>query len=161
MRSVKARVLAALGQRQADRGGTAQRRGDAGHDIDRDACSLERRLLLAAAAEDIGIAALEAHDMPAGLGFSDQDRVDFALLGRGLVGRLADRDADRIAAGISRIAGPDQAVMDDDVGLLQLALRLERQKLRIAGARAHERDAAGPDWGCRQAQPQARGHRPA
>src|SRR5262245_57172363 len=32
--------------------------------------------------------------------------------------------------------------MDDDIGFLEFALRLEREQLRVAGTRTHERDAA-------------------
>ena len=112
----------------------------------RDACSFERCLFLAAAAEDVGIAALEAHDAAPGLGFGDQDAVDLALLGRGLIGSLADRNADRIAARHFEDGGADKAVVDDDVGFDQLALSLQRQQFRIAGAGAHERDAPSR-WG--------------
>ena len=43
-------------------GGRRDRRGDAGHDLERDAGGRERLRLLAAAAEDERVAALEAHD---------------------------------------------------------------------------------------------------
>src|SRR5687767_10415738 len=80
--------------------------------------------------------------MATGLRFADQDRTDVRLLGRGGERRLADRNADRIAARELKDAGPDQAVMDDDVGFLELALRLQREQLRVAWSCTHERDAA-------------------
>src|SRR6185369_14224291 len=54
-------ILSALGQRQSDRGCTSQGGGDAGDDIDSDAGRRKGCLLLATAAENIGIAALEPY----------------------------------------------------------------------------------------------------
>ncbi len=141
MSSVIDCVLAALGQWQADRCGTAQSRGNAGNDIDRNTGSFKSGLLFAAAAEDIGIAAFEANDAASGSCFGDQNAIDLALLGRGLIGCFADRNAGRIAARHFENCRPDEAVIDDDVGFDQLALGFERQEFRIAGAGAHERDA--------------------
>src|SRR5204863_1757116 len=55
---------------------------------------------------------------------------------------LADRNANGIAPRELENAGPDEAIMHDDVGFLQLALRLERQKLGVARTCTHERDAS-------------------
>ena len=57
--------IAAAGQRDAEPARRALRRGDAGHDLDRDAGVAAGRDLLAGAAEDHRIAALEPHHAPA------------------------------------------------------------------------------------------------
>ena len=53
---------AAQRQRQFEIGGGGEGRGDAGHDLDRDAGVAQRRHLLAGAAEDQRIAGLQPHD---------------------------------------------------------------------------------------------------
>ena len=66
----------------------------------RDAGGLQGRHLLGGAAEDEGIAALEAgHDL-AGRGLAHQDAVDLGLRGGGAARRLADEDALGVAAGV-------------------------------------------------------------
>ena len=68
--------------------GAATRRRDPGHDLERHARLREHLALLAAAAEDERVAALEPHDPPAGLGQLDEllvqlilrDRVEARLL---------------------------------------------------------------------------------
>src|SRR5262245_42272048 len=84
--------------------------------------------------------------MAAGLGFADQDGIDLGLLGGGREWRLADRNANGVAPGKFEDARADQPVMNDDIGFLKFALRLERQELRIARSGTHERNAANR-WG--------------
>ena len=84
------RRFVAEGQRQPGLGGAAERRRDAGHDDDRDVVLAQALELLAAAAEHEGIAALEPHDLAAGLRGLDQPAVDLVLADAGLALALAD-----------------------------------------------------------------------
>ena len=63
--------MVAMGERNAGTRRTAQRRGDAGHDLDGDAGCGQRLDLLAAAAEHERIAALQPHHALAGAGQRD------------------------------------------------------------------------------------------
>jgi len=122
--------------------------GDAGHDLDRDSSRPTSRDLLAAAAENHGVAALEPHHAPAGLGERDHQRIDLALpAGRPIAG-LADQHLLRLAAGKIEDFRRDQVVDQDDVGRLQRAHRAQREELRIARAGADQRDGAGSGNGC-------------
>ena len=96
--------------------------------------------LLPAAAEDEGIAALEAQHAPAFAGELDQPQRDVALLGRGLAAALAG--VFQHDAGLGEIEDPvvDQGVIDDDLGLPQPMERQQRQQARVAGTGAGEPD---------------------
>ena len=96
----------------------AERRGYSRHYVDRDPVRFESPLLFAAAAEHVGIAALEANDVPAGLSLAQQDGIDVCLLRRRLSRGLAHRDAYRVATRVFENVGADQPVMDDDVRFL-------------------------------------------
>jgi hypothetical protein len=72
---------------------------------------VQRRCLLGAAAEDAGIAALEAHDAFALAGGRDHQRVDAVLRPSGGAGGFADEDALGVAAGELERVGIDQAVV--------------------------------------------------
>src|SRR5262249_17749003 len=74
------------------------------------------------------------------------DIVDFALPGRRLERCLTDRYPHRIATRHLQDGRADQAIIDNYIGFDELALRLEREELRIARPRAHERDAPSR-WG--------------
>ena len=68
---------------------------------------------------------------------STQQRVD-ALLLAALPGLLADKDAARIAARAIEHRLAHQAVIEDDVRLLQQLQRPQRQQVRIAGPGADQ-----------------------
>ena len=83
----------AVRQRHAGVGRDAERRGDAGNDLEGDAGIGQRFGFFAAAAEDERIAALEAHHVPAAARALDEHGADF-FLGEGVGGfLLADVDA--------------------------------------------------------------------
>ena len=100
----------------------------------------QRRDLLARAPEHHGIAALEANDPLALPGEFDHQRDDSILLAGGLVAALADGNFLGLAPRHLDDRRRDEIVIEDDVGALQQAQRLQRQKLGIARPRADERD---------------------
>ena len=132
-----------MGEREAGIGRAAGRRGDARHHLDPHAFGHQHIELFAAAAEHERIAALEAHDVAAGFRFRHQQRVDLSLRQRVVALALADEHAAGIAPRIFQHRRIDQLVIDDDVGLAQRTGRAQGQQLRIAGACAHQRHAAG------------------
>ena len=82
------------------------------------------RELLAAAAEDVRVAALEAHDRLAVAGELDEQRVDRVLRHGVVAGQLAD--VDDLGAQLDALGGESvehaagaEAVGDDDVGRLE------------------------------------------
>ena len=89
--------------------------GNAGHDLERHAGVEEGGGLLAAPGEHERVAALEPHDVLAGLAPLDKERVDVVLLHRLAAGRLADRDP--LGSGRCQVeqVGNRQPVVDDDV----------------------------------------------
>ena len=98
--------------------GRGHGRADAGHDLEGDAGLGEGERFFAAAAEDEGIAALEAHHALAALGGADQDAVDL-LLGDVVAARaLADVEALRLARELEH-GRVHQRVVEDEVGLGQ------------------------------------------
>ena len=98
---------------------------DARHDLKRQAVLLEQQTLFAAAAEDEGIAALEAHDCLALFRLVDEQLIDVRLLHRVVARRLADVDE----LGITRRPAEDaiirEAVVDNNLGALQAVDCLE------------------------------------
>ena len=132
----------AVGERDAGVGGAARGRGDAGHDLEGDALGGERLDLLAAAPEDEGVAALEAHDALALLGQAHQQVVDVLLRHRVLRALLAGVDALGVRAHEVEDRPRDQPVVDHDVGALHEAQRAEGEQVRIAGAGADQRHLA-------------------
>jgi hypothetical protein len=96
-----------------------------GDDLDRDAGGGQGGQLARRAGDEPGGFAAQAHDVAAVGGLAQQQ-----VGGGGL-----DGDADGVAAGIVEDARVGAAVMDDAVGLLQLAVGLERQEFRVRRAR--------------------------
>ncbi len=134
---------AAMGQGRAGRSAGGQGGGDAGNDLRLDTGRAAGSELLAATAEDEGIAALETDDGQALLGEADQQLVDIVL--RQGVARLALGHIDQASVGRSQIenfAG-DEAVMDDDVGGSDDAGGLDGQQVGIARAGPDQPDHAG------------------
>ena len=108
-------------------------------------CAREELEFLAAAPEDERIAALEPHDTATEARMLEHELVD-ALLRRGMTARLlADADARGIAARECEHLLRHEAVVQDDVRLLQRAQRIQRQQARISGPGTDQRDRAG-EW---------------
>ena len=130
-------------QRNSRVGGRPEGCGDAGHHGEIDLCRRERLQLLAAAPEDEGIAALEPHHAPALFRMLDQQGVDFLLRAADRARRLAHADSLRIAPCEIEHRGGHQSIVQDYIGILQRAQRLERQEFRIAGPGAHQSHLSG------------------
>jgi hypothetical protein len=100
----------------------------------------ERFDLLAAAAEDERVAALQPDHAPTLQREPHEQRVDLVLRQRVPGARLADVDQLRIAACEVEDVGTDEAVVDDDVGLRDQPRRAQRQQIRISRTGADEMD---------------------
>ena len=132
--------MVAVGERDAGSSGAAERRGNAGHDMNFDAFSADGFKLFTAPAEDERVAPFEAHDTQPFLGRGDEAGMDFGL-GHGMIAlRLADRNAGRIAADEGDYLRADEAVVIDHIGFLDEAEGFQRQKFRIAGSGANDVD---------------------
>ena len=83
--------LPPVGDRYADPGHRRHAGSDPGNHLEWNSLRREHFGLLAAAAEDVRIAALEAHHPLAGTGQADQESVDLLLGNRVVAGRLTDR----------------------------------------------------------------------
>ena len=82
---VDERAAIAMGQRDSGEGRRGDRRGHARHDLEGNSRRRQRLGLLAAAAEDERVAALEAHDAMARASVFDEDAIDFRLIGAALL----------------------------------------------------------------------------
>ena len=131
-----------MGQRHAGRGGAGHGSRDAGRDFSGDTGGAHDVEFLAAAAENEGIAALEAHDALTLAGLTHQDFADLVLRYRVMALGLADIDAQRVAARQRHHALGNQAVVHDDIGFAQQAGSLEGEKIGIAGTGADQVDDA-------------------
>ena len=101
--------------------------------------------LLAAAAEDVRVAALEPHDVLAVAGELHEQGVDRVLRHRVVAGELADVDD----LGVEhprpiQDAPRAEPVGDDDVGVLQGAQAAHGEQVGVAGTGADERDEPAP-----------------
>ena len=105
--------------------------------------------LLAAAAENEGVAALEADDAPVFLGQLDQEIVDF-VLGQGVLGGFL-AGVDDLGAGLGQVqdAVADEMVINQDIRLADEAGRPQGQQIGVAGAAANQIDGAGRAEGLR------------
>src|SRR5690606_16953786 len=122
------------------------------HDLDRNAGGDEGGLFLGAAAEDVGIAALEADDEGAPERLGNEDAVDLVLGDGRPAGGLADGDEAGIGTGEGEDGGADQPVVDHHVGGGEAPERPDREQLGVAGAGAAQRHGAGgAGGGCRKA----------
>ncbi len=123
-----------VGQRNAGVGGAAAGRRDPRHHLKANAAADQRLQLLAATAEDEGIAPLQPHHPLALLRLLQQELVD-PLLRHAVVARLlADEDALGIPAHQRHHLVGDQPVIDHHVGLLHLTQGVQGEQTRIAGA---------------------------
>ena len=133
----------AVGEGDVGAGGAGQGGGDAGDDFEGDIGGGKCFGFLAPAAEDEGVAALEADDFAAFLAEADQEGVDILLL-HGVVGAgLADQDAVGVAPGHVEDLGRDEAIVHDDVGLAEQALSAKGEEVGGARAGADEIDDTG------------------
>ena len=128
-----------VGQRYARIGRASEGGRDARNDLEIDAVPAQRLDLLAAAAEDEGVSALEAGDPQAALRIPQQAGVDVRLPGAGESAPLADVNTLRIAAAEIKHGRRDEIVVVDDVRTLQRAQRLQGEEVRVAGTRTHKR----------------------
>ncbi|MNO93190.1 hypothetical protein D3C76_847870 [compost metagenome] len=132
----------AVGQGNAGVGGAAAGRGDPRHHLKADAAAHQRLQLLAATAEDEGVAPLQPHHPLPLLRLLQQELVD-PLLGHAVVARLlADEDALGVAAHQRHHLVGDQPVIDHHVRLLHLAQGVQGEQTRIAGAGTDQHDFA-------------------
>ena len=105
-------------------------------------CCAQEIDLLAAAAEHERIAALEAHDVFAALRMLDEQLVDLFLRGAAAADELADVETRGIAAREIEHFGGHEAVVHDDIRLLQRAQTLQRHEAGIARAGADQHDVS-------------------
>ena len=111
-----------------------------GHDLELDPGLAQRFALLAAAAEDERVAALEPDDALARARGLDQPLADLLLRDRGHARLLADVDELGVLAGAVERAGRDQAVVEDRVGAGDQLQRARRHQPRVAGPGADQVD---------------------
>ncbi|GEC30402.1 hypothetical protein EFR01_05730 [Sinorhizobium fredii] len=137
----------AVGHRDAGIGKPADARGDARHDTERDAVLDERQGLLAAAAEDKGVAALEAQYPEPGACELDEAERDVALLWRGLAAAFAGKFERDARLGELQAIGIHQRIMNDYIRLPERIGSMQRQEARIAGAGADKPDGTGIEFG--------------
>ena len=134
---------AAVGDRDAGVGWGSDGRGHAGYHLEGNAVTCKGKGLLAAAAKDEGVAALEARHAQASLRFLDKQGVD-AVLGQLLLSsRLAGEDALGGGGRVVQQRRVGQPVVDDDVGPLQRLAALDSQQPGVTRARADEIDLSG------------------
>ena len=98
--------------------------------------------LLAAAAEDERVAALDARDDLALLGVGQQQAVRLFLGYLLAAADLADVEQQRIGARAVQRGRRDELVIQDDIGLCDDLQRPHGHEARVAGAGADEDDAA-------------------
>ena len=90
--------------------------GDAGHDFEIDAGLRQRQRLLASPAEEVRVAALQAHHGLTLFRFLDEKRVYLVLFERVSFGRLADIDEFALSQPMATEAGMHQPVEEDNIG---------------------------------------------
>src|SRR5262249_24772957 len=119
---------------------------NSGHDFPFDSGLNQRLGLLAAAAKDERVAALQTHDDRMFIGLRDEQAVDLRLRPQ-LLGTLepALADVDQFGAGGRMFENlrVDQVVVDHAVGFGDQIARLEREQARIARPRADQINLAG------------------
>src|SRR5262249_29181272 len=118
--------------------GCAQRSGDAGYDLERDPVGGQRCDLLAAAAEDERIAALQTqHTLPPSC-VLDEEIVDRFLPHSMARARLADIDAFGGARGERQDLRRNEVVVEDDLRACDQLRGAQRQEIGLAGPCADE-----------------------
>ena len=108
-----------MGHRDACVGGRRERGRDAWDDLEGDAGLRQREGLLAASAEEEGVAAFETHDQGAGLRPIYQDVVDLVLAHSRVSTGLSDVYQLRVLGRSVEEPGVDETVVDDHVGMYE------------------------------------------
>src|SRR3989442_9961333 len=134
--------MVAVRERDAGVGRYREGRRHAGNDLERHLRPAERLRLLRAAAEEEGIAVLQAHDGLPGARALHQQRLD-GLLARPVAVVVRAAECDHLRPGADEVeqTRADQAVVHDDVGRCEAALAAPGEEARIAGPRSHQVDA--------------------
>ena len=119
-------------------------RAHAGNHVDRDARTYALVDLLAAAAEDESVSALESYDVPTGQRVADEVGVDLALLHPPAAGNLGRIDHERPRREFAENRHRGEPVGDDDVRARDRVTARDGEQARIAGPPADQRDPANP-----------------
>src|ERR1700735_1558790 len=90
-------------------------------------------------AEDSGVAAFQANNLFSFARGLHHERVDFSLRDPFCTAALANIDQNGTRPGQGDDCGTDEIIMQNQVGLPEKTMRLNRQKLRLTGACSHER----------------------
>ena len=98
--------------------------------------------LLAAAAEDVGIAALQAHHPAPGAGLGHEPLVQRLLAPGAAPAPVPGVDPLALRPGVLQEPAVDEVVVEHDVGLLEEAGALQGQQTRVSGTGADDVDAA-------------------
>ena len=126
----------AVRERYAKRCGAADAGGDPRHHFDGYAGGLQARELLAAAAENERIAALQPRDHVPRAREMDHEPLDEILRRRSAAAALADLDHSALRE--RETAPVDELIDEHHIGFAKRAHRAQRQELWIAGSRADE-----------------------
>ena len=146
----------AVGHRDAGVGGSGDARGDARHDLERDAGLQAHERLLAAAAEHERVTALQPHHVPPGPRVVEQQPVGLRLRHLLAAALLADVVQLGVGARAGERLGRDQPVVQDHVRARDQLRGAHGQQAGVARPRADQVDRAG-----RQATASARASRSA
>ena len=133
-----------MGQGHSCLGRAAKRGADSRHYLDFDPCGLAVIGFFAAATENEGVAALEAHHQMALARFADQNLVDPVL--RHAVQRafLGHRDQTGGRRGQIEYIPADETVMNNHIGIGEQPRRFQGQKIGIARTCANQIDFSRP-----------------
>ena len=127
-----------MGERDTGVGGTCNHGADAGNDLEGDPCSRKLGRLLAAAAEDIRVASLEADDTLPLAGLGKQESVGLLLL-HGMPSRgFARIDALRLRRGMAQKLRIGEVVVDHHVCLREALASSQGEQAWITRARTHK-----------------------
>ena len=121
--------------------GGGDRRSDARHDLERDAGRVERQGFFATAPEHERVARLQPHHAAATARGANQEPIDRLLAHRGPAGSLADIETLRARCQRQHVLR-DERVVQHEFCTLEPVVGGTREQLRIARARADERDEA-------------------
>ena len=137
----------AVGQRDTGVGGATGGGGDARHDLERDAGGGQFLDLLATAAENERVAALQAQYAFALLGQFDQQCVELGLRHGMAVAALAHVDPLCFFPDQFHYGRGNQPVVQYNIGLLHQAQGAEREQVGVARAAADQVNLAAPQVG--------------
>ena len=150
---------ARVGHGNAGIGEAANRRRDAGNDLERNALLVQEERLLAAAVEHERIAPLQPDDRPALAGLLGQQKTDGVLIER-FRRRRSDVDQLRARLREAQQAAVHAMVEDDDVGRLEATLAAHAHERRIAGTGTNDVDTRSIHGSCQPTSNLIRGASP-